>query len=46
VPALKQFLGSAAGQAHSCVLVLMGVRLDGTKELIALAEEPDNLTTG
>ncbi|WP_406729497.1 IS256 family transposase [Streptomyces sp. GD-15H] len=26
------------GQARSCVLVLMGVRLDGTKELIALAE--------
>ncbi|MFE2425065.1 IS256 family transposase [Streptomyces hokutonensis] len=26
------------GQTHSCVLVLMGVRLDGTKELIALAE--------
>lgn len=26
------------GQAHSCVLVLMGVRLDGTKELMALAE--------
>ncbi|MEV2276800.1 IS256 family transposase [Nocardiopsis sp. NPDC049922] len=26
------------GQAHSCVLALMGVRLDGTKELIALAE--------
>ncbi|MFI5679988.1 IS256 family transposase [Streptomyces cellulosae] len=26
------------GQAHSCVLVLMGVRIDGTKELIALAE--------
>ncbi|MFH9663524.1 IS256 family transposase [Streptomyces sp. NPDC017248] len=26
------------GQAHSCVLVLMGVRLDGTKELIALSE--------
>ncbi|MBY8883186.1 IS256 family transposase [Actinacidiphila acidipaludis] len=26
------------GQAHSCVLVLMGVRMDGTKELIALAE--------
>ncbi len=26
------------GPAHSCVLVLMGVRLDGTKELIALAE--------
>lgn len=26
------------GQAHSCVLVLMGVRLDDTKELIALAE--------
>jgi len=26
------------GQVHSCVLVLMGVRLDGTKELIALAE--------
>ncbi len=26
------------GQAHSCVLVLTGVRLDGTKELIALAE--------
>lgn len=26
------------GQAHSCVLVLMGVRLDGAKELIALAE--------
>ena len=25
------------GQAHSCVLVLLGVRLDGTKELIALA---------
>jgi hypothetical protein len=25
------------GQAHSCVLVLMGVRLDGTKELIARA---------
>ncbi len=25
------------GQAHSCVLVLPGVRLDGTKELIALA---------
>ncbi|MFG3530327.1 IS256 family transposase [Streptomyces sp. NPDC047917] len=26
------------GQAHSCVLVLMGVRTDGSKELIALAE--------
>ena len=26
------------GQAHSCVLVLLGVRLDGIKELIALAE--------
>jgi putative transposase len=26
------------GQTHSCVLVLMGVRPDGTKELIALAE--------
>ncbi|MER6402054.1 IS256 family transposase [Streptomyces viridosporus] len=26
------------GQAHSCVLVLMGVRPDGSKELIALAE--------
>lgn len=26
------------GQAHSCVLVLLGVRLDGTKELISLAE--------
>ncbi|MFF5144573.1 IS256 family transposase [Streptomyces sp. NPDC013157] len=26
------------GQAHSCVLVLLGVRLDGTKELIAPAE--------
>ena len=26
------------GQAHSCVLVLMGVRADGRKELIALAE--------
>ncbi|MGW2972071.1 IS256 family transposase [Streptomyces mirabilis] len=26
------------GQAHSCVLALLGVRLDGTKELIALAE--------
>ena len=26
------------GRAHSCVLVLLGVRLDGTKELIALAE--------
>lgn len=26
------------GQAHSCVLVLMGVRVDGTKELIAIAE--------
>lgn len=26
------------GQAHSCVLVLMGVRQDSTKELIALAE--------
>ncbi len=26
------------GQAHSCVLVLMGVRLDCAKELIALAE--------
>ncbi len=26
------------GQAHSCVLVLMGVRADGCKELIALAE--------
>ncbi len=26
------------GQAHSCVLVLLGVRLDGTKELIALSE--------
>lgn len=26
------------GQAHSCVLVLLGVRLDGTKELIGLAE--------
>jgi putative transposase len=26
------------GQARSCVLVLMGVRTDGTKELIALAE--------
>lgn len=26
------------GQAHSYVLVLLGVRLDGTKELIALAD--------
>jgi hypothetical protein len=26
------------GQAQGCVLVLLGVRLDGTKELIALAE--------
>ncbi|WP_330302012.1 MULTISPECIES: IS256 family transposase [unclassified Streptomyces] len=26
------------GQAHSCVLVLLGVRLDGTKELIGLTE--------
>lgn len=26
------------GQAHSCVLVLLGVRVDGTKALIALAE--------
>ncbi|MFF2329566.1 MULTISPECIES: hypothetical protein [unclassified Streptomyces] len=26
------------GRAHSCVLVLMGVRPDGRKELIALAE--------
>ncbi len=26
------------GQAHSCVLVLLGVRLDGAKELIAPAE--------
>ena len=26
------------GQMHSCVLVLMGVRTDGSKELIALAE--------
>src|SRR4051794_6850731 len=26
------------GQAHSCVLVLLGVRVDGTKELIALTE--------
>ncbi|MER6329355.1 IS256 family transposase [Streptomyces sp. NPDC001034] len=26
------------GQVHSCVLVLMGVRLNGTKKLIALAE--------
>lgn len=26
------------GQAHSCVLILMGVRPDGRKELIALAE--------
>ena len=26
------------GQAHSCVLVLLGARLDGTKELIAPAE--------
>ncbi|MEU0785375.1 IS256 family transposase [Streptomyces sp. NPDC006173] len=26
------------GQAHSCVLVLLGVRVDGTKELIALPE--------
>ncbi|MCX4418330.1 IS256 family transposase [Streptomyces mirabilis] len=26
------------GQAHSCVLVLLGVRVDGTKELIAIAE--------
>ncbi|MCX5214754.1 IS256 family transposase [Kitasatospora sp. NBC_00240] len=26
------------GQAHSCVLVLLGVRLDGSKELTAIAE--------
>ena len=26
------------GQAHSCVLVLLGVRIDGSKELISLAE--------
>ncbi|GAA2990884.1 transposase-like protein [Streptomyces fulvorobeus] len=32
------------GQAHSCVLVLLGVRLDGTKELIALAEGPREST--
>lgn len=30
--------GVRLGQARSCVLVLMGVRLDGRKELIALAE--------
>lgn len=30
------------GQAHSCVLVLLGVRLDGTKELIALACPADH----
>lgn len=27
-----------SGSAHSCILVLMGVRVDGTEELIALAE--------
>lgn len=32
----KVWLGQA--HSHSCVLVLMGVRLDGTKELVALAE--------
>ncbi|MFI1768568.1 IS256 family transposase [Streptomyces sp. NPDC020800] len=32
------------GQAHSCVLVLLGVRLDSTKELIALAEGPREST--
>ncbi|MFG3383250.1 IS256 family transposase [Streptomyces sp. NPDC047999] len=32
------------GQAHSCVLVLLGIRLDGTKELIALAEGPREST--
>lgn len=25
-------------QTHSCLLVLMGVRVDGTKELIAITE--------
>lgn len=30
--------GPRLGQARSCVLVLMGVRTDGSKELIALAE--------
>lgn len=30
--------GSASGRAHSCVLVLLGVGVDGTKELIAVAE--------
>ncbi|WP_406177440.1 IS256 family transposase [Streptomyces sp. NBC_00996] len=32
------------GQARSCVLVLMGVRTDGRKELIALAEGPREST--
>ncbi|GGM21267.1 hypothetical protein GCM10010129_76920 [Streptomyces fumigatiscleroticus] len=34
------------GQAHSCVLVLLGVRLDGTKELIALARAFDDFPAG
>lgn len=32
------------GQAHSCVLVLRGVRLDGTEEWIAPAEGPREST--
>lgn len=32
------------GQARSCVLVLLGIRLYGTKELIALAEGPREST--
>jgi transposase-like protein len=32
------------GQAHSCVLVLLGVRLDDAKEPIALAEGPREST--
>jgi len=35
VPALGQFLGSAAGL---CLLVMIGVRADGRKELIALPD--------
>ena len=50
VPALEQFLDSSAGRAHgfhlrirleeanAAVSVLMGMRADGTKELIAMAD--------
>src|SRR5487761_1570894 len=38
VPALGQFLGTRLGEGKLCLLVMIGVRADGRKELVAVAD--------